>query len=185
MHGPDPLIDEIINAKQQLRGLFVQHWLTKEVFTWVWWVGIACLVIPFIVWWIAVDKKRLLEICVYGLMVNVSSIFLDVLGSEFVLWEYPVHILPQIPLLFPVDLVILPVIYMLVYQKCSRWWPFLIASAIAAALLAFGFEPLAVLIGQYKLIIWKYYYSFPIYIMIAIFSKLVVQGLKAAQKKQA
>lgn len=184
MRGPDPLIDEIIKLKQQLRGLFVQHWLTKEVFTWVWWVGIACLLVPFIIWWLAVDKKRLLEICVFGLMVNVSSIFLDVVGSEFVLWEYPVHILPQIPLLFPVDLVILPVVYMIIYQKFSKWWPYLIASAVAAALLAFGFEPLAVLIGQYKLIIWKYYYSFPIYIMIAAFSKIVVQSLKAAQRKK-
>lgn len=185
MSGPDPMIDEIIKLKQQLRALFIQHWLTKEVLTWVWWVGIACVIIPFVIWWKVVDKKRLLEICVYGLMVNVSSIFLDVVGSEFVLWEYPVHILPQVPLLFPVDLVILPIIYMIIYQKLSTWWPYLIASTAAAALLAFCFEPLAVLIGQYMLIIWKYYYSFPIYIMIAAFSKLVVQGLMSAQRKQA
>jgi hypothetical protein len=185
MHGPDPQIDEIINMKQQLRGLFIEHWLTKEVFTWVWWIGIATLVIPFIIWLIVVDKKRMLEICVFGLIVNVSSIFLDVVGSEFVLWEYPVHILPQLPLLFPVDLVILPVVYMIVYQKYSKWWPYLITSAIAAAVLAFCFEPLAVLAGQYKLIIWKYYFSFPIYIMVAAFSKLVVQGLLAVQKKHA
>lgn len=183
MRGPDPLIDEIIKLKQLLRDMFIEHWLNKEFLTWVWWVGIACVIIPMILWIIKVDKKRLLEICVYGLIVNVTCIFLDVTGSEFVWWEYPVHILPQVPLLFPVDFVILPVVYMLIYQRYSKWWPYLLASAIAAAILAFVFEPLAVLIGQYKLIIWKYVYSFPIYIGIAAFSKFVTQALKAKQLK--
>ena len=179
------MLDEIIKLKVQLRDSMVQHWLSREFLTWVWWLDIAMIIVCLVVWWKVVDKKRLLEISIFGLLINVSSVFLDVLGSEFALWEYPVHILPQVPLLFPVDFVILPIMKMTVYQKCPRWGMFLIVSTITAALASFVFEPLAVWIGQYKLITWKYYYSLPIYILIAVFGKLVVQKFLAVQKKSA
>jgi hypothetical protein len=177
----DPLLEQIIQLKKLLRDLFLRHYLNYELLSWVWWVGIACIIIPFLIWWKVVDKKRLLEICLFGLIVNVSCCFLDVMGSELVLWEYPIHILPQIPLLFPVDFVIVPVIKMIVYQKCPRWGKYLIWSTVTAAFLAFVAEPLAIWIGEYKLITWKLIYSFPVYIGINAFAKLVTDGLKKRQ----
>jgi hypothetical protein len=176
------LIDEIIKLKLQLRSLSIQHYLATEVFSWVWWVGIAFVILPFLVWCKVVDKKRLLEICVFGLVVNVSATCLDVVGTSLVLWEYPVHILPRIPLLFPVDYVIVPIGFMLIYQKCPNWWKFLATSAIAAAALAFAAEPFAIWIGEYKPISWKLIYSFPIYILIASFARLLTEWFKGIQK---
>ena len=61
---------------------------------------------------------------------------------------------------------------MLIYQRYIAWNQFLFASTILALALAFVAEPLAVYIKQYQLIHWKFIYSFPIYIVIAILSKL-------------
>jgi hypothetical protein len=181
MGGNDPLIDEITQLKIQLRDLLLQHYKTHEVFSWVWWIGIAFAIIPIFIWWRVLDKKRILEICVFGLIVNVTAVFLDVIGSEMVLWEYPIHILPQTALLFPVDFVLVPVVNMVLYQKYPKWGKFLLASAIAAAVLAFIAEPFAIWIGEYKLISWSLFYSFPIYIIIDIFAKFLTERLKSKQ----
>ena len=90
----------------------------------------------------------------------------------------PIHLLPQVPLLFPVDFVILPVIQMYIYQTFPKWGKFILVSAIASAVQSFIFEPLAVLIGQYRLIQWEYIYSFPIYLMINLITKFAVELLK-------
>jgi hypothetical protein len=180
MPGQD-LLDEIIRLKEHLRSLFFEHFFEYELFSWVWWLSIAMVIVSLVVWWKLVDKKRLLEICVFGLIIDLFAAFLDVSGSEYVLWEYPVHLLPQVPLLFPVDFVILPVIQMYIYQKFPKWGKFILVSAIASALQSFVAEPLAVLIGQYKIIHWEYYYSFPIYLIINIMTKFILERLKKRQ----
>ena len=177
MNNGDSLTNKIIELKMQYKDLSIQHFMNYELFTWVWWFGIFCAIIPLILWWKVVDRKRILEITILGLVVNVSATILDVFGSEFALWEYIVRILPQIPLLFPVDYILLPIIEMLIYQRFPKWKGFIIANIFAAAILSFAVEPLATLIGQYRLISWKYVYSFPIYIIIAAFSKYVTERI--------
>ncbi|TGE35022.1 hypothetical protein E4K67_27310 [Desulfosporosinus fructosivorans] len=177
------ITEQIIQTKQVYKQLSIEHWLKYEVFTWQWWIGIACVVIPLFVWWKLVDKQRILEISVFGLLINVSASFLDVLGSESLLWNYTIRILPQTPLLFPVDFILLPILYMLIYQRYQAWKQFLIASTIVALALAFVVEPLAVYIKQYQLISWQFIYSFPIYILISILSKLVTNKMLSRQEE--
>jgi len=166
MWGPDQLHEEIIKLKEQLNDMFVEHYFTKEIFSFTWWISIALIFIPLIVWWKVVNKKRLLEICVFGLLVNIVATFLDIGLSDHGMWEYPVRVLPQMALLLPVDYVIIPVIGMILYQKFPKWWKFLFASTVASAIMSFLCEPFAVYIGMYKLLTWRYIYSFPIYIAI-------------------
>ena len=82
-------------------------------------------------------------------------------------------------LLLPVDYVILPVIGAILYQKIPKWWHFLLACTIASAFMAFVCEPFAVYIGMYRLITWRYIYSFPIYIAIYVLVKIVTERMVA------
>jgi hypothetical protein len=184
LNTQDQLLEQITQCKTQLRDMFFQHYAESEVFSWVWWASIGIIVISFAVWWIVVEKKRLMEICLFGLIVNLWATFLDLMGTSYVLWEYPVHVLPQLPILIPIDYVIVPIIQMIIYQKCPNWKPYLIVATIAAAFQSFVAEPLAVLVGQYQLIKWRYIYSFPIYILISVTTKLFVEHLMARQIKQ-
>ena len=176
------MIAQIIQSKIIYRHLSIEHWVKYELFTWQWYIGVACLVIPLLLWWKLVDKRRIFEISTFGLLVIILATFLDVTGSELVLWNYPIRILPQIPLLFPVDFIIVPITYMLIYQHYSAWKQFLLASTIVALALAFVAEPLAVYIKQYQLISWHYVYSFPIYITLAILSKNITNRMLSLQE---
>lgn len=181
MGARDALLDNIIEIKTQLRGMFLEHYLTYELFSWNWWLEITIIIVTLLVWWKVVDKKRLLEICFLGLIVNVIATLLDISGSEYVLWEYPVHVLPQVTVMLPIDYVVVPVIDMMIYQKFPTWGKYLIVSTVTAAALAFIAEPLAAYIGQYELITWKYIYSFPIYILINIVAKLLTEWFRTKQ----
>src|SRR5665647_312015 len=176
------LMDQIIQTKMMYQQLTMEHWVKYEVFTWQWWIGVASVIIPLLLWWKVVDRRRLLEITAFGFMVNILATFLDVMGSELLLWNYTLRTLPQIPLLFPVDFILVPVFYMLIYQRYKPWKQFLLASTILALALAFVAEPLAVYIKQYQLIHWKFIYSFPIYIFIVILSKLFANKMLSVQE---
>lgn len=180
MNGSE-MIEKIIQNKIMYRQLSIEHWIKFEAFTWQWWLGIAFVIIPLLVWWKLVNRQRILEIVVFGFMLNFLATFLDVTGSELVLWNYVIRILPQIPLLFPVDYILVPITYMLIYQRYKAWKQFLFASTIAALALSFVAEPLAVYINQYQLISWHYIYSFPIYVLIAILGKLFTNKMLSKQ----
>jgi len=177
------LVNQIIQTKLLYKQLTMDHWIHYEVLTWQWWIGVACVIIPLLFGWKFVDKRRLLEIIAFGIMMNILATFLDVIGSELLLWNYTLRILPQIPLLFPVDYVMVPIFYMLVYQRYTNWRGFLLASTILALSLAFIAEPIAVYIGQYQLIHWKFIYSFPIYIVLAIVSKIFASKMLSVQEQ--
>jgi len=181
---PSELLNQlIIQSRMQIKQLSIEHWVKYEVFTLQWWIGISCVILPLWILWKFVDRRRLLKITAFGLLVCILATFLDIVGSELLLWNYTVRILPQIPLLFPVDFVIVPILYMLVYQRYEAWKPFLLASTITSLALAFIAEPLAVYIKQYQLIHWKYVYSFPIYIVLASLGKLFADKLLALQNR--
>jgi len=178
------IMDRMIQSKVLYKQLSMEHWVKYEVFTWQWWIGVACVILPLLVWWKLTDKRRILTITAFGFMVNILATFLDVIGSELLLWNYNIRTLPQIPLLLPVDFVIVPVVYMLIYQHYKAWKPFLLASIIVSLALSFIAEPLAVYIQQYQLISWHYIYSFPIYVLIVIFAKLFADKLLSIQEMQ-
>ncbi len=171
------MMNQMIQVKMMYKQLSIEHWVKYEVFTWQWWIGVVCVVIPLLLWWKVVDRRRILEITAFGFMVNILATFLDVIGSELLLWNYTIRILPQISLLFPVDFILVPIIYMLIYQRYKAWKQFLSASTIAALTLAFIVEPLAVYIKQYQLISWHYAYSFLLYILIVIIAKIFADKL--------
>ena len=171
MNNQDQLLNEIIQLKIKLRDLALQHYAQHEIFSWTWWIDVVLIIVPLILWWRIVDRNRLLNICVFGLIVNMIATFLDVTGTLYAFWEYPVYTLPHIPLMLPVDYVIVPVVGMVIYQKFAKWIVFILVCILASALMSFIGEPIAVLIRMYKLITWRYIFSFPIYIVIYIVAK--------------
>ena len=183
MNESEMMIAQTIQSKIMYSQLSIEHWVKYEVFTWQWWIGIACVVIPLLLWWKLVDRRRILEITAFGFLVNILATFLDVTGTELLLWNYTIKILPQIPLLFPVDFILVPITYMLIYQRYKAWKQFLFASTIVALALAFVAEPLAVYIKQYQLISWHYIYSFPIYVLLSILGKLFANKMLSLQER--
>ncbi len=161
----------IIKLQKQLRDLSMNYWREHVFNTWQWWFNIAILILPVILWWKLVDKKRLLEIIVYGSLVSAFAIYFDTIGETSVLWEYPYLLIPMDYILIDVDYSILPVLYMLAYQYFHSWKSFIAANTVLSATYSFLAEPLFIQMGLYEIHDWKFIYSFPIYVAMAITCK--------------
>jgi len=167
--------------------LYVQlsynYWILHALFTWQWWLLLFLLLMPWYLWWLMVEKRRLLEIWCYGALTCITVQAADTAGVTNGYWMYPIRFIPNFPHLFPIDITILPITYMLVYQFYPQWMRFIIASIIIAACLAFMAEPILVWMEVYELLNWKYYYSFPIYILLAVTLKFTMETIKSLQQK--
>lgn len=174
----------IYSLEQQLTQLRIENWLHHDLFSWQWWLLLAVLIIPWLYWWKKVDRTRLLEMTVLGMIVLIISSYLDAVLTELGLWAYRYWVLPVWPRLIPADFTVLPVGFMFVYQKYGAAWKrFIIAMTITSALYSFGGESFLVWINVYELHGWKHYYSFPIYVAIGILGKWLVGFLKVRQEQ--
>lgn len=175
------LVDPEHQFIQQLRGqihqLELQNWLHDDLHKWTWYLNLLLTLLPIYIIWKVIDRRRLLELMTFGLFLAVVITLLDSLGLVLNLWDYPDSLLPIEPRLFPINLVGLPVFYMLAYQYFQSWSRFVVASLALAALFAFAGEPLFIWLNLYDPIHWHPLFSLPIYFVLPLFGRLVTSRL--------
>lgn len=184
MINPTVVFEEIVKTQRKLTGLTYELWANHCVFSFQWWLQIILLFAPWFLWWKLVDRKRLVEILLYGLLVMIITTYFDAIGSELTLWAYPYKITPVFPRLITVDLSVLPITYMLIYQYLSgNTKHFLIATILISGIFAFIAEPLLIWLKIYKIYNWNHIYSFLIYIAMPLFLRWLLEVIITKQKK--
>ncbi|TVY10748.1 CBO0543 family protein [Paenibacillus cremeus] len=174
--------NEVQEARERLHQLDIQLWLKQTVFTWEWWLLVGFTIIPLMIWWKLLDKRRAYEIAFYGCMINIMAIVLDDIGTNLSWWEYPVKLIPMIPPLLTADSILVPIFFMLVYQLCSSTWPtFMVANLIMALIIAFVAEPLFIWIEYYRLNEWKLIYSFLFYMSSTTLARFIILKIGVAK----
>jgi len=161
----------------------IDNWVDTDFNTIHWWLQLSLAIVSIAVWWKLVDKKRLLELAFFGSSVMTITIWMDEVGYELGLWYYQRDLIPVFPPSSAMDYILLPIIYALVYQYCRTWKSFLIASCLMAGVFSFILEPLAVKMGYYVPVKWTHYYSFPIYVAIAVVMKALVEKIKVIMRR--
>ncbi|QDR79196.1 CBO0543 family protein [Sporomusa termitida] len=174
MLSPDTGVLAAVELQKLLTGLRIDDWLHRDLFHFKWYFLLGVFACSVLAWCKLVDKKRLPEITLYAGLTIIITLVLDEFGEELTLWDYPIDIIPIFPPLTAVDLASLPVIYSLIYQYFKTWNSFLRATVIMATIFCIVLEPLLVWGGFYQTLKWKYYYGFPIYIMMALFNRWLV-----------
>lgn len=175
-----------VELQKLLTYLRINEWLQEDLFHFRWFFLIGVFVFSALVWCKLVDKSRLPEITLHAGLTAIITLILDEIGEELTLWEYPSDILAIFPPLSAVDLASLPMIYSLIYQYFTTWKSFFRATLIMATIFCFILEPLLVWTDFYQVLKWKYYYGFPIYILMAIFIRwLVIKIYAFAEKAKA
>ncbi len=176
--------NEHVHAMQvKLNTLRQQHWMNVELFSFQWWFLAILMIVPWIIWWRLIDKKRLQEILLYGFFVIVLSTILDDIGSHILLWDYHINLTPLVHQLGPINLSVLPISLMAIYQYCSTWKSFFIWNIFLAAGGSFIVEPLFKWMDIYEPLKWKYFFSFPIYILIALILRLAILKVTKIQQE--
>lgn len=181
----NPSWDEILEVRNLSKELLLNYWLNETLFTFNWWFLLLSTSIFFIVWVIVLDKTRIIEIMVYGLLIGTLVFILDMIGISLVLWSYPDRLTPIMTPMLEIHKMHMPVLYMLVYQYFRSWGKFLTAITITAFVFAFLFEPITVWLGIYEIYQWSYFYSFPIYIGIGVFFKWLITKLQRVESRKA
>ena len=111
-------LEELLDAEEKYHKVLRTYWYENNFLTYKWWFLVVLSVVPAIVWWINVDKTRLVENTAFGLFYGVAAIFLDAIGSNAMVWTYPVRLTPYLnPQLYPYDVGVVIIPFMLVYQK--------------------------------------------------------------------
>lgn len=169
-------LEEIHQAQLKLSQLRWTYWIHHVVFSWQWLFMLAALVLLFVIWLKWVNKRQLVVISLYGVFSFIIITYLDTLGGDLELWEYPYMVLPWGPRILCIDLVI-TIIYMFIYQYFRSWKSFFYMMVATSFIFSFVLEPLSVWMNIYKPYVWKPIYSFPIYIIIALFVRWVVVAI--------
>lgn len=176
-----PSFEEILSVQNIVVQMQIRQWTHHDVFSLQFWFLMLLMFVPWYIWWKLADKKRLRELLLYGSLVSTVVTILDEIGCQLNLWEYVYDIEPLFPRLLPVNLTILPVTFMLVYQFFPKWKYFLTAHALVAAVLSFIAEPVLVWMRIYVMFQWKHIYSFPFYILIPLLLKWLMTVIKAKE----
>lgn len=171
--------EEVEKAKERLCRLNWEYWLHENIFTFNWWFLLSMTAVCFTVWWVLVDKSRLTILILYGRFISGICFFMDLMGSQHMLWSYPTTVFPLVDPIVVTDAVMLPCIYTLVYQKFTSWGTFLVAMIIMSAVFSFCFEPFMRAMNIYEPHHWNHVYSFPIYIIIGLFVKWLVEKIRS------
>lgn len=175
---------QIIDAHKYFVQLRYEHWMQYEAYTGMWWLLLCAWIGPWITWLFLVKHQQITELFVYGVTVMFTITILDAIGLSKGLWTYSIKVIPYTPYLEPIDWGILPVVYMLIYQYFPEWKGFIIAQITLATLYSFVGEPLLMKrLGVYLILDWKYIYSFPIYIILAIIPRVVIKFLYRIERK--
>ncbi|MBP2642731.1 MAG: hypothetical protein H6Q67_618 [Firmicutes bacterium] len=167
-----------ISAESEIQKLLtsahIEEWLQQDLFQIKWWLLLGLTIFAFLLWWRLLAKRRLPEVILYAVLIMIVMMGVDEYGEELPLWDYPIDILPIFPVITATNLLILPLAFSLVYQNFSTWISFARITILVAALVSFVIELGMAWGGYYQLLNWKYYYSFPVYIVVALFIRWTV-----------
>ncbi|MBK1810030.1 hypothetical protein JHL18_05150 [Clostridium sp. YIM B02505] len=172
----ESLHEKILDLKKTELDLSLQHWYNYELFTWQWWIKFVYIIIPIFLLYKLLDRKRSFEILTYGLMISLMATVIDIAGSDFMIWNYKIRLLP-VGIFLVHDTIFIPIISMLLYQYYTSWKAFITANLILSAIGAYIEEPIAVWINIYEPLAWRHTYSFFAFFAMTVICKYITQRL--------
>ncbi|MFB5191643.1 CBO0543 family protein [Alicyclobacillus fastidiosus] len=143
--------------------------------TWQFWFNCFILIAPLTVLYVQLDRRKALLIGFYGFNVHIWFGLIDAFGSGRALWTYPYKIFPFLPISFALDVSLVPVVYMLVYQwTINHEKNYYLYATLTSAAFAFVLKPVFSVLQLFHLYRWmNYFYLFLGYVVVMLVSKLI------------
>jgi len=167
----------IHQLRLELWNLSYLQWKTQTLFSIQWWSLIALIIFSYVIWWLTVDKRRLTQILLFGALIAVGRVVMDIIGSNVALWSYDIRETPFTPSPFLHDLTLTPLALMAAYQYSHSWKSFFAWTVVATGIITFVFFPLLTTLGFLTYYNWNHVYSFVLIIGIASLSRWVLLGV--------
>lgn len=161
--------------QKQLTDLHIRMWREQDLFHANWWILIGLVCACVAAWFWLIRRAGLKEACLYVLVAAIFSFGINEYGEELILWDYPTDIVPYFPALTSINLIILPLVFSILYQRFRTWKGFLWASLIASAAISLAIDPLLAWGRLYTLINWRYAFSLPVYFLLAVATRVITR----------
>ena len=165
---------KVFSKYQNANDALIHKWTELIFLSPRWWIGVTLAIVPWFIWWKLHNKNFKGDLLRAGFFMAIICTILDGVGVQLGLWFYPYDTFPFIPGYFPWDLTLFPITMMTMIEIKSKWNPFY--KSLLIALFYSICEPLADFSKIYEPIIWKFYYSFPIYILLFLICNAVAKG---------
>lgn len=169
----EPSSWQYVKTVKRTTELNVQQWTEYSSHRWTFWFLLFWSIAPIFIWWKCIDRRRFLEISFFGLFTSLCAGILDSLGVQMSLWFYPDSLVPFLPNFFPIDYVVIPVMFMLIYQRFGSWKSFIIVTTVLSTVLSLLIDPFIVWANIYQPLSWHYIYSIPVFVFMVSFAKLI------------
>lgn len=159
-----------------LSNAWEDYWQQYSNFgTWQFWLALAMAVLPLVLLYFVIDRRKAFHIGFFGFNVHVWFHYIDTYGVRNGLWDYPYQIIPVAAINFALDASLIPVLFMLLYQWTinhnKNYYVYLICLSIV---LSFIFKPLLSALDFLELHKWaNYFILFIGYIIIMLVSKWI------------
>ncbi|MFC0274080.1 CBO0543 family protein [Metabacillus herbersteinensis] len=167
-------LEELKDTQEKLSTQWIDYWNDySSIDTWQFWVNVGLIIIPLIILYFLIDRKKIFILGFFGLNIHVWSAYLDAIATRHNYLEYPYKAIPFIPINFGVDTALVPVSFILLYQwTLSKNKNFYLYSLVLIGFISFIFRPLTA--AHHLLHLNKganYFHIFIGYIIITLFSK--------------
>lgn len=153
--------------------LLKEFWYAHSFLSYQWWIMILLTIIPWFIWWKISDKKRLMEILVFGLLIMFTTVLLAPLAHNLNMWHFIQ--LPHWSLstpLYPYEITILPVNYMFIYQFSKNWTSFVIGTLLFSCFFIFIIIPIFIKLDFILFISYRsHFIALTLLIIIALFAR--------------
>ncbi|KKI89108.1 hypothetical protein WQ54_28205 [Bacillus sp. SA1-12] len=166
--------EELKQTQKKLAEQWIDYWREYSSFdTWQFWFNAAMIVLPLIILYFTIDRKRIFLLGFYGFNIHVWGAYLDALVTRYNYIGYPYKAIPFLPFNVSIDTSFAPVLFILIYQwTLEKKKNFYLYTLFLICFLAFLFRPLSVahnlfLLGKGA----NYVHLFFGYIVIVLISK--------------
>lgn len=180
-------LSELRSLQVQLTEQWVNYWQEfAHLGTWQFWVNSFLFILPLILLYFLIDRRKALLLGFYGLNVHVWMTYIHLFGAKLGYWDYPHPLFPFIPTGIEVDASFIPVAFMFVYQwTLNHQKNYYIYSFILSLVVAFIFKPIMVsldLFGLYKGV--NYFHLLLALMVIFLISKCITNIFVYFQKQE-
>jgi|GEM_PF-768410 len=165
----------LFRLQDKLSATWLDYWQTFSFGTWQFWINVLMLLVPIGVVLILLDKTKALLLGFYGYTVHMLFTYIDAFGSIRALWYYPFKVVPILPISIALDVSLVPVTFMLVYQwTLNHKKNYYLYTTGLCLFFAFVFKPVMSYLDLFELNRGTtFFHLLPCYLIIMLVSKWI------------
>lgn len=166
--------EQLKEVQEQLRTKGMDYWATySNIDTWQFWVNVLMFIIPLVILYFFIDRKRAFLLGFFGYSHHIIAIYFDGFATRYVFWEYPYKFIPFLPNNIGLDTSLIPVVYILLYQwLLKNGKNYYLYAIIVSAIFSFVLKPILVTFDLVQLSKGTtFFHLFLVYLLGAVLAK--------------